>query len=43
MEKKNIKKFWKYIHSTHITESQHNLLQIAHLKADNNYKDYQWM
>ena len=27
-------KFWKYIHSTRNTKSQHNLLQIAHPKAD---------
>ena len=34
-------KFWKNIHSTHIIEFQHVLLQIAaHLKAGNIYKDY---
>ena len=31
---------YKYIHSTHITEFQHNLLQITHQQAGNNYKDY---
>jgi hypothetical protein len=32
--------FWKYIHSTHNIKSQYNLLQIPHLKAGNNCKDY---
>jgi len=29
-----------HFHSTHIIEFQHNLLQTAHLKAGNIYKDY---
>jgi hypothetical protein len=32
-------KIYKYIHNTHIIDSQHNFLQIAHLKAGINY-DY---
>ena len=36
----SMKLFWKYIHSTHNIDSQHNLLQITDLKAGNNYKDY---
>jgi len=32
--------FWQYIPGTHTIEFQHILLQIAHLKAGNNYKDY---
>jgi len=32
--------FWKYIHNIHIIEFRHNLLQMAHLNAGNNYKGY---
>jgi hypothetical protein len=35
----NQRKFWEYVHSTHITEFQHNSLQKAQLKAGINYKD----
>jgi len=31
-------KFWKYIQSTHNIKSQHILLQIAYLRAGNNFK-----
>jgi hypothetical protein len=36
----NQRKFWKYIHCTHIIEFKHSSLQRAYLKAGNNYKDY---
>jgi len=35
-----MEEFWKYIRSTHNIEIQLNSLQIAHIKAGNNYKDY---
>jgi hypothetical protein len=31
----------EFIHNTNIIEFQHNLLQIPHLKAGNNYKDFE--